>query len=82
MNNHTAALLEAKLQAISKGMPVSKRSMSQKSASKKLDLENKFGSDIKKTSEGIASNLDPVQLSRMPSLDMDMIWDALSVSDS
>ncbi|XP_073135537.1 ethylene-responsive transcription factor ERF062 [Henckelia pumila] len=88
MNNHTAALLEAKLQAISKGMPVSKRIMSQKSASKKLDSEkNKLGSsevmEIKKNSEGIASDhLDPVQLSKMPSLDMDMIWDALSVSDS
>lgn len=84
MNNHTAALLQAKLQAISKGMPVSKRSMSQKSASKK-DLENKYVSEvieIKKTSEGIASDLDSVQLSKMPSLDMDMIWDALSVSDS
>ncbi|XP_073051601.1 ethylene-responsive transcription factor ERF062 [Primulina eburnea] len=84
MNNHTAALLEAKLQAISKGMPVSKRSMSQKSASKK-DSENKSGSEMiefEKTSEGIASDLDPVQLSKMPSLDMDMIWDALSVSDS
>lgn len=84
MNNHTAALLEAKLQAISKGMPVSKRSMRQKSASK-IDSEKKSGSEvieIKKTSEGIGSDLDPVQLSKMPSLDMDMIWDALSVSDS
>lgn len=84
MNNHTATLLEAKLQAISKGMSVSKSSMSQKFASKK-DSENKSRSEvieIKKTSESIASGLDPVHLCKMPSLDMDMIWDALSVTDS
>ncbi|KDP39366.1 hypothetical protein JCGZ_01123 [Jatropha curcas] len=32
--------------------------------------------------EVLASDVDAVQLSRMPSLDMDMIWDALLVSDS
>lgn len=47
------------------------------------------GSDMmslsKKTQEAIASagaDADAVQLSRMPSLDMEIIWDAILVSDS
>lgn len=36
----------------------------------------------KKQEEVILDNVGDVQLSRMPSLDMDMIWDALLVSDS
>ncbi|XP_043703619.1 ethylene-responsive transcription factor ERF062-like [Telopea speciosissima] len=49
-----------------------------------FDLENRIGSEvveIKKTQE-LLSDMDAVLLSRMPSLDMDMIWDALPVSDS
>lgn len=49
-----------------------------------FELESKVGSDAienSKTQE-VLSDLDAVQLSRMPSLDMDMIWDALLVSDS
>ncbi|XP_042489928.1 ethylene-responsive transcription factor ERF062-like [Macadamia integrifolia] len=48
-----------------------------------FDLENRNGSEVietKKTQE--LSDMDAVLLSRMPSLDMDMIWDALPVSDS
>ncbi|XP_043721556.1 ethylene-responsive transcription factor ERF062-like [Telopea speciosissima] len=48
-----------------------------------FDLENRIVSEVvetKKTQE--LSDMDAVLLSRMPSLDMDMIWDALPVSDS
>nr|QNI23836.1 AP2/ERF transcription factor [Camptotheca acuminata] len=107
-NGTTAALLEAKLQAISNGLSTNKKPidppqmspkkhLSENSTLKGLsqniqnptrkewqfELENKIGSEIienKKTQEGL-SDVDAVQLSRMPSLDMDMIWDALLVSD-
>ncbi|XP_042515665.1 ethylene-responsive transcription factor ERF062-like [Macadamia integrifolia] len=48
-----------------------------------FDLDNRIGSEVvetKKTRE--LSDMDAVLLSRMPSLDMDMIWDALPLSDS
>lgn len=57
---------------------------SQNSSTRK---ERQFGSDeviieSKKSQDVISSSdVDAVQLSRMPSLDMDMIWDALLVSD-
>nr|TKS08011.1 ethylene-responsive transcription factor ERF062-like [Populus alba] len=38
--------------------------------------ENQKGHEV------VASDIEAVQLSRMPSLDMDMIWDSLLVSDS
>ncbi|KAJ6949090.1 ethylene-responsive transcription factor ERF062-like [Populus alba x Populus x berolinensis] len=38
--------------------------------------ENQKGQEV------VASDIEAVQLSRMPSLDMDMIWDSLLVSDS
>ncbi|KAL2506445.1 Ethylene-responsive transcription factor [Abeliophyllum distichum] len=109
MNNNTAALLEAKLRAISQGIPASnkaidhdqkaiflqedsmvKGNLKQKSSSRKewplMELESKDGLDQvienkKNIQEGL-SDIDTVQLSRMPSLDMDTIWDALLVSDS
>ncbi|KAI3469983.1 hypothetical protein Pfo_026646 [Paulownia fortunei] len=106
MNNNTAALLEAKLQAVSQGMTASKKTISpqsspskpvleedsrikdlnQKSAKREwpVEVESKDRSEvieIKKSSEGVVSDVDAVQLSRMPSLDMDMIWDSLLVSD-
>ncbi|CAK9155312.1 unnamed protein product [Ilex paraguariensis] len=49
-----------------------------------FELESRDGSEMvenKKIQEG-SSDIDAVQLSRIPSLDMDMIWDALLVSDS
>ncbi|KAL0376917.1 UNVERIFIED_CONTAM: hypothetical protein Scaly_0809300 [Sesamum calycinum] len=104
MNNNTAALLEAKLRAISQGMvaskkgfnappssssshkPVLEEDLNQKSAEKEwaLEVESRVGSEameMKKSAEAMGSDADAVQLSRMPSLDMDMIWDALLVSD-
>lgn len=56
-------------------------------------LENKIGADhhqviienkkaVQDHDHVVTDNIDVVQLSRMPSLDMDLIWDALLVSDS
>ncbi|KAE8076249.1 hypothetical protein FH972_014912 [Carpinus fangiana] len=49
-----------------------------------FELESKVGSEVieNKKSQEVLSDVDAVQLSRMPSLDMDMIWDALLVSES
>ncbi|KAL2463349.1 ethylene-responsive transcription factor ERF [Forsythia ovata] len=95
MNNNTAALLQAKLQAISASNKAidpsstsptkpylheeSKKS-NQKSARKEWPMELEV-MENNKSQEGI-SDIDTVQLSRMPSLDMDTIWDALLVSES
>ncbi|CAI9762786.1 unnamed protein product [Fraxinus pennsylvanica] len=107
-NNSTAALLEAKIRAISLGIPASNKAidhdqkeiflqeksvveenLKQKSSSRKewplMELESKAGLDQmvenkKNIQEGL-SDID-IQLSRIPSLDMDTIWDALLVSDS
>ncbi|KAK4482554.1 hypothetical protein RD792_009714 [Penstemon davidsonii] len=85
MNNNTAALLEAKLKAISKkGINVQQSSSSLNQVLESDDLKLK---EAKKESEVIeikkrSEDIDAVQLSRMPSLDMDMIWDALLVPDS
>ncbi|KAK3187867.1 hypothetical protein Dsin_027428 [Dipteronia sinensis] len=50
---------------------------------RQFELEiNKIGSDHHHQQDQVVlSDVDAVQLSRMPSLDMDMIWDALLVSD-
>ena len=98
LNGNTAALLEAKLQAISQGISANKKSNDPSPAKVKdsnqntakrewqSELDSKAGSEVnennKKTKEILSSDVDAVQLSRMPSLDMDMIWDALLVSDS
>ncbi|XP_052207909.1 ethylene-responsive transcription factor ERF062-like [Diospyros lotus] len=105
-NGATAALLEAKLQAISQGMSTKKKAMdAQPAASPRQQLpenstleglsqnparrerqfepESKAGSEmINKKPQEVVVDVDGVQLSRMPSLDMDTIWDALLVSDS
>ncbi|KAL3507333.1 hypothetical protein ACH5RR_032715 [Cinchona calisaya] len=53
-----------------------------------LHLESKIGADeemidhSKKSQESLLDIVDAVQLSRMPSLDMDAIWDAVVVPDS
>jgi hypothetical protein len=52
-----------------------------------FELEGKTGChevihENQKGQEVVASDAEAVQLSRMPSLDMDMIWDSLLVSDS
>lgn len=123
LKGNTAALLEAKLQAISSSQAHQKAIMESKSSqlaspnkhsADDLDdhkysnlminsnfsqnptrkewqygLESKVGSDHqvvieskKSQQELVSADVDAVQLSRMPSLDMDMIWDALLVSDS
>lgn len=100
----TAILLEAKLQAISQGIPAHKKKPidpqppSPKNPPRKewlqFELESKLAmgshdqivnypqNKRNANQEVVVSDLDAVQLSRMPSLDMDMIWDALLVSDS
>ncbi|KAL0433041.1 UNVERIFIED_CONTAM: Ethylene-responsive transcription factor [Sesamum latifolium] len=97
MSNNTAALLEAKLKAISQGIVAQKRvddskssssepeSLTGKTGKKEWGLEfdqKEVSHEMKRSSEGMVSDADAVQLSRMPSLDMDVIWDALLVSDS
>ncbi|KAK9288561.1 hypothetical protein L1049_017020 [Liquidambar formosana] len=107
-NGTTAALLEAKLQAISQGISGNKKIMDPPPASPKkhlsensklrvfsqnpprkewqFELDSKVGSEVMENKrieqDVVASDVDSVQLSRMPSLDMDMIWDALLVPDS
>ncbi|XP_010650343.1 ethylene-responsive transcription factor ERF062 isoform X2 [Vitis vinifera] len=109
-NGTTAALLEAKLQAISKGISAHKepiapppppspkqhylpydnskvaKAVSQNPTSKEwqLELEYKIAHEIveNKKIQEVVLDMDGVQLSRMPSLDMDAIWDAILVSDS
>ncbi|CAI9771170.1 unnamed protein product [Fraxinus pennsylvanica] len=105
MSKNTAALLEAKLQAISSQgilatsiktidppstsptkpfLHEESKSSIQSPARKEWpfpDLEKKVEGLNQVSQEGI-SDIDTVQLSRMPSLDMDSIWDALLVSDS
>ncbi|PON92528.1 AP2/ERF transcription factor [Trema orientale] len=115
LNGTTAALLEAKLQAISQGVGVSSSSNNnnnndnKKSTNvvhdqllsspkkKKVSFESskvnglgqkqsKVGchdhENNTKRSHDCVSDVEAVQLSRMPSLDMDTIWDALLVSDT
>ncbi|GMN63903.1 hypothetical protein TIFTF001_032988 [Ficus carica] len=107
-NGNTAALLEAKLQALSKGvsgshqkikpglvdqdqsLPLTKTISPKKRLfgdSKANGLEGKVGCEAviesKKTHQDyLVSDLEAVQLSKMPSLDMDTIWDAILVSDT
>ncbi|KAG5254281.1 AP2 domain-containing transcription factor family protein [Salix suchowensis] len=113
LNGATAALLEAKLRAISQGNTISGQKkhsndpppppppppdkiLHDMNATKpknttrkelKFDLEGKTGChelihESQKGQEVVASDVEAILLSRMPSLDMDMIWDALLVSDS
>uniref|UniRef100_A0A6N2MDC0 AP2/ERF domain-containing protein n=1 Tax=Salix viminalis TaxID=40686 RepID=A0A6N2MDC0_SALVM len=113
LNGATAALLEAKLRAISQGNTISGQKkhsndpppppppppdkiLHDMNATKpknttrkelKFDLEGKTGChelihEKQKGQEVVASDVEAVLLSRMPSLDMDMIWDALLLSDS
>ncbi|CAL0299829.1 unnamed protein product [Lupinus luteus] len=91
LNGTTAALVEAKLQAISVQSDSSNRKItdSSEAGSSKDSIstlkEWHFGAErsekIKSTQLEI-SDVEAVQLSRMPSLDMDLIWDALLGSDS
>ncbi|KAJ0034716.1 hypothetical protein Pint_25419 [Pistacia integerrima] len=88
LNGTTAALLEAKLQAISQDISSNKKANEHQQPStspKKNPSAHQGGSEMTENTKKIqevSSEMDTVQLSRMPSLDMDMIWDALLVSDS
>ncbi|KAI3746897.1 hypothetical protein L6452_09339 [Arctium lappa] len=106
INGNTAALLEAKLQALSHRMSSEGNSKKGNNLSSPLpeialsetsmirnhtdhESDNKIRSEVnngkskKPIEAGPPSDvIEGVQLSRMPSLDMDMIWDALLVSDS
>ena len=107
LNGTTAALLEAKLQAISQGISSQRvptdslpetldkkpgentkvNGKNQNPAKKEwqFEIENMVGVDTSERSKSNhhqeMSDMEAVQLSRMPSLDMDMIWDSLLVSD-
>lgn len=108
LNGNTAALLEAKLQAISHQKPNNDQQQKQLPTTKKNNIsqyENTSNTKLKGILEGkvvigshhqellmenkkthhhqeVLSDVDAVQLSRMPSLDMDMIWDSLLVPES
>jgi hypothetical protein len=94
LNGTTASLVEAKLQAISQ-QGVSSSHRKQRSNNKHIDevksgkdeamKELKVGggtSDRSKSMQNEICDVETVQLSRMPSLDMDIIWNELLVSDS
>nr|QWQ79371.1 AP2_22 [Zanthoxylum armatum] len=100
----TAALLEAKLQALSSNQGISsspkkikdhhhhqQQQQQQHQTNVKGMLEGKvvikshdelLMENNKTTHQEVLSDVDAVQLSRMPSLDMDTIWDSLLVPDS
>ncbi|XAR62574.1 hypothetical protein NMG60_11017391 [Bertholletia excelsa] len=82
----TAALLEAKLRTMSQGVGANKKALDPPSALQKkgFELEGKIGMQTmeSKRAQEVVSDADAVQLSRMPSMDMDMIWDSLLVSDT
>ncbi|XP_050218874.1 ethylene-responsive transcription factor ERF062 [Mercurialis annua] len=100
LNGSTAALLEAKLQAISQAQsqknnldPSISSSSSSTTKNVKLEKGTNLGQNPSRKVDHhhhdhhietveATNHVDAVQLSRMPSLDMDMIWDALLVSDS
>ncbi|XP_065864830.1 ethylene-responsive transcription factor ERF062 [Euphorbia lathyris] len=89
LNGTTAALLQAKIEAISgqkKELDLKSTSSSSSSSSEIKNVKVKSGLGKKEweiSKDGIdemkvgSYDTEAVQLSRMPSLDMDMIWDAL-----
>ncbi|XP_003591645.2 ethylene-responsive transcription factor ERF062 [Medicago truncatula] len=98
LNGTTASLVEAKLQAISQGVSSSHRKQGDSSArlnNRHIDeIKNGKDESIKelkvvgditersKSTQNEICDVETVQLSRMPSLDMDIIWNELLVSDS
>lgn len=86
VNGHTAALLEAKLQSLSSNKKGNDLSPPPPEISLMTETHTGHGSDNEKSKKpidaGESDGVEGVQLSRMPSLDMDMIWDAILVSDS
>lgn len=94
LNGNTAALLEAKLQAIAQEKNSGespKKKVNQKKELDNCQIEKKKKKKVSCSSHHQVQEVkvmpsdgdsSTVQLSRMPSLDMDMIWDALLVSDN
>lgn len=113
LNGTTAALVEAKLQAISQRVSSHRKPnnddspavspsikhtdenakvLRSKNSGKdsaimewQFDIGSKVGAETPERSKGThheVLDVEGVQLNRMPSLDMDIIWDALLVSDS
>ncbi|XP_047177492.1 ethylene-responsive transcription factor ERF062 [Vigna umbellata] len=100
LNGTTAALVEAKLQAISQGVSSHRKPTDSpaglsnkhtdengklKSTNDKNSTMKEWQFDNTEKSKSIhhdISDVETVQLSRMPSLDMDSIWDELLVSNS
>ncbi|XP_027363898.1 ethylene-responsive transcription factor ERF062 [Abrus precatorius] len=108
LNGTTAALVEAKLQAISQGVSSHRKPSDSPGGSNsknsdengklknvngkdstmkewQFDIENRVGAEVtdrSKSAHHEISDAEAVQLSRMPSLDMDIIWDELLVSNS
>nr|ACU23778.1 unknown [Glycine max] len=99
LNGTTAALVEAKLQAISQGGSSHRKpTNSPPGSSNKHNDENgklksisgkdssiRVGAEVTERSKSKhheTSDVEGVQLSRMPSLDMDIIWDELFISNS
>ncbi|KAL8491279.1 hypothetical protein ACS0TY_023062 [Phlomoides rotata] len=79
MSNNTVALLEAKMKAMIPAQKKDHINLQESTTSSSSSSEKKQVDDqMKKSSE----SGDGIQLSRLPSLDMDMIWDALFVPDS
>nr|XP_043624990.1 ethylene-responsive transcription factor ERF062-like [Erigeron canadensis] len=83
-NGSIVALLEAKLQAVSKGVVAKTKANDIAPQSPELGL-----SEMPTIEGGLEVDVavppnagEGVQLSRIPSLDMDIIWDALLVSDT
>lgn len=81
-NSSTAALLETKLQAISQGAnPVCKKSVISRKEVIKCEEADPTKDVVGSCKTAAVADVEPVQLSRMPSLDMESIWDAILVSD-
>ncbi|KAM0944163.1 putative transcription factor AP2-EREBP family [Dioscorea sansibarensis] len=88
LRSSTASLLEAKLKAfqdssrIAETKRVAKKdeNVHQAKKAKKLSLDDEHKSKKSKEEKCLNWETDAVLLSRMPSLDMDMIWDALPLA--
>ncbi|KAL4282672.1 hypothetical protein GQ457_16G027640 [Hibiscus cannabinus] len=79
LNGNTAALLKAKLRAVSQKSGLNPSAVSSLPPTEKVSGLDR---NTAESSEFLPPDVDDVQLSRLPSLDMDMIWDALLVPDS
>ncbi|PWA54538.1 DNA-binding domain-containing protein [Artemisia annua] len=82
-NGNIVALLEAKMQSVSKEVANTKASdLVPPLVDVKLSETETIGGGLEVNAVIGPDIGEGVQLSRMPSLDMDLIWDALLVSDA